>query len=140
MLTAAGCRSSSERGIPLGEECTAPLASVVTVPVPAPAERFRVLVFTRTLGFVHASVPVAIDAVRALGTATGFAVDATSDLSRFTDAGLAPYAVVAFISTGDAWEPSTPHPPFLDRATLSRARPRGNPLAAGLDGLAVQPL
>lgn len=98
-LLAAGCHSSSEPKLPLGEECTASPASVVTVPSPAPAERFRVLVFTRHLGFAHASIPVAIDAVRALGTATGFAVDATEDPARFTDGGLAPYAVVVFLST-----------------------------------------
>lgn len=96
---AAGCRSSSEPKRPIGEECTASPASVVTVPSPAPAEQFRVLVFTRHLGFAHASIPVAVEAVRALGAATGFAVDATEDPSRFTDAGLAPYAVVVFLST-----------------------------------------
>jgi type 1 glutamine amidotransferase len=98
-LLAAGCHSSSEPKAPLGEECTARPASVVTVPVPAPAEHFRVLVFTRHLGFAHASIPVAIEAVHALGSATGFAVDATEDPSRFTDAGLAPYAVVVFLNT-----------------------------------------
>jgi cytochrome c len=99
LLLAASCRSSSGPGPSLGEDCTASPASVVTVPVPAPAERFRVLVFTRTLGFRHASIPVAIEAARALGSATGFAVDATEDAARFTDAGLAPYAVVVFLST-----------------------------------------
>lgn len=98
-LIAAGCRSSSDPKPALGEDCTATPASVITVPSPAPAERFRVLVFTRHLGFAHASIPVAVDAVRALGRATGFAVDATEDPARFTDAGLAPYAVIVFLST-----------------------------------------
>jgi cytochrome c len=99
LLVATGCHSSSEPMPALGEECTARPASVVTVPVPAPAERFRLLVFTRHLGFAHASIAVGIEAVRALGSATGFAVDATEDPARFTDAGLAPYAVVVFLNT-----------------------------------------
>jgi type 1 glutamine amidotransferase len=58
-----------------------------------------VLVFSRHMGFAHASIPIGIEAVRALGRATGFAVDTTVDPTRFTDTGLAPYAVVVFLST-----------------------------------------
>lgn len=98
-LAAVGCDPSSAPAQAPGEQCTARPASVITVPVPAPAEAFRVLVFTRHLGFAHKSIPIGIEAVRALGRATGFAVDATEDPTRFSDAGLAPYSVVVFLST-----------------------------------------
>ncbi|HEY7198675.1 MAG TPA: ThuA domain-containing protein [Candidatus Dormibacteraeota bacterium] len=60
---------------------------------------FRVLVFSRTLGFRHDSIPDGIAAIQALGREHGFAVDATEDAERFTPAGLARYRVVLFLST-----------------------------------------
>jgi len=99
MLAAAACRSSSSPGRSPGEDCTARPADVVSIPTPAPAESFRVLVFTRHTGFAHASIPIGIEAVYALGRATGFAVDATEDPTRFTDAGLATYEVIVFLNT-----------------------------------------
>jgi type 1 glutamine amidotransferase len=66
---------------------------------PAPGRRGRVLVFTKTAGFRHDSIPDAIAAVRAIGAADGFAVDATEDASRFDDATLATYDAVVFLST-----------------------------------------
>lgn len=59
----------------------------------------RVLVFTRTTGFRHASIPDGIAAVRSLGAAGGFAVDATEDPAAFTDDNLRRYAAVVFLST-----------------------------------------
>lgn len=61
----------------------------------------RVLVFTRTMGYRHASIPDGIAAVEAAGRQHGFAVDATEDPGVFTDAGLAPYRAVVFLSTSD---------------------------------------
>jgi type 1 glutamine amidotransferase len=62
----------------------------------------RILLFTRTLGFHHSSIPDAIAAVKLLGQGHGFVVDATSDPSAFTDARLAEYkAVVFLLTTGD---------------------------------------
>ena len=68
-------------------------------PPPDTADGARVLVFTKTAGFVHASIPAGVRAVTELGAAGGFAVDSTSDAGRFTDAGLAPYDAVVFLST-----------------------------------------
>jgi type 1 glutamine amidotransferase len=66
----------------------------------------RVLVFTRTTAYRHASIPAGIDAVRQLGVAHGFAVDATEETDAFTPAGLAPYAALVFVSTsGDVLDP-----------------------------------
>jgi type 1 glutamine amidotransferase len=61
--------------------------------------RYSVLVFSRTTGFRHDSIPDAIAAVRALGDQHGFLVDATEDPSVFTDATLAGYSAVIFLLT-----------------------------------------
>lgn len=69
---------------------------------PAPeagGEAPRILVFSKTAGYRHASIPDGVAAVRALGAENGFAVDATEDASVFTDDGLAPYDAVVFLST-----------------------------------------
>jgi type 1 glutamine amidotransferase len=59
----------------------------------------RVLVFSRTLGYRHDSIPDGIAAVQALGRQHGFAVDATEDAALFTTGELARYRVVVFLST-----------------------------------------
>jgi cytochrome c len=61
--------------------------------------RYSVLVFSRTTGFRHDSIPDAIAAVRALGDQHGFLVDATEDPSVFTDATLSGYSSVIFLLT-----------------------------------------
>jgi cytochrome c len=60
---------------------------------------YSVLVFSRTTGFRHDSIPDAIAAVLALGDQHGFGVDATEDPSVFTDATLAGYSAVIFLLT-----------------------------------------
>jgi type 1 glutamine amidotransferase len=68
---------------------------------------YRVLVFTRTTGFRHASIPAGIDALRALGAVDGFTVTATEDAGAFRAATLAGYRVVVFLSTtGDVLDPA----------------------------------
>ncbi|PAP76011.1 ThuA domain-containing protein [Rubrivirga marina] len=67
-----------------------------------PAEPPRLLVFSKTEGWVHDSIPAAVEAVRQLGEAGGFAVDATQDAAAFSDDRLAEYdAVVFLLTTGD---------------------------------------
>ena len=61
--------------------------------------RFAVLVFSKTAGFRHDSIPQGIAAIKALGAAHGFAVDSTEDATRFTDAELARRQVVVFLNT-----------------------------------------
>jgi type 1 glutamine amidotransferase len=61
--------------------------------------RYQVLVFSRTAGFRHESIPNAIAAVRALGDQNGFLVDATEDQTVFTDSVLAGYGAVIFLLT-----------------------------------------
>ncbi|TMK51156.1 MAG: ThuA domain-containing protein [Actinobacteria bacterium] len=73
-----------------------PSATVSTRSLPS------ILVFTRTRGFHHSSIPAAIAAIKQLGQRNGFAVDASADPSLFTDARLARYRAVAFLlTTGD---------------------------------------
>ena len=61
--------------------------------------RPRVLVFTKTTGFRHDSIPVGVATIRRLGREHGFGVDQTEDEGRFTDRDLARYAAVVFLST-----------------------------------------
>jgi type 1 glutamine amidotransferase len=61
--------------------------------------RFRVLVFSKTTGFRHDSIPVGIATIRRLGREHRFGVEQTEDERRFTDRDLARYAAVIFLST-----------------------------------------
>jgi type 1 glutamine amidotransferase len=60
---------------------------------------FKVLVFARTTGYRHDSIPAGIRAIKDLGAANNFSVDATEDDSLFTDSNLARYATLVFLST-----------------------------------------
>ena len=64
-----------------------------------PEARFRVLVFSKTTGFRHDSIDEGIAAIRQLGEANDFQVDATEDPSVFNDDALAHYDAVVFMST-----------------------------------------
>ncbi|MEZ7125760.1 ThuA domain-containing protein [Nonomuraea sp. AD125B] len=75
------------------------VAATVIPAVPAQAAAFKVLVFSKTAGFRHDSIPSGIQAIRELGTANDFAVDATEDSGAFTTANLAQYKAVVFLST-----------------------------------------
>ncbi len=87
-------------------------AMVLGVPQAASSEREasakpRVLVFTKTAGFRHESIPSAIAAVRGLGAANGLTVEATEDSAAFTAANLARYEAVVFLmTTGDVLDTS----------------------------------
>jgi len=72
----------------------------------ADTNAFRVLVFSRTLGFRHDSITNGIAAIRDLGTKENFAVDATEDSTAFTATNLSRYHAVVLLSvTGDVWNP-----------------------------------
>jgi type 1 glutamine amidotransferase len=60
---------------------------------------FSVLIFSKTAGFRHASIPNGIAAIGELGSANGFSVDATEDSNRFNAVDLAGYRAVIFLST-----------------------------------------
>ena len=61
--------------------------------------RFRALVFSKTTGFRHDSIPNGNALIATLGQQKNFQVDQTEDASLFTDAILAHYDVVIFNST-----------------------------------------
>ncbi|MEV0231802.1 ThuA domain-containing protein [Nonomuraea sp. NPDC050786] len=74
-------------------------AATVIPAIPAQAAAFKVLVFSKTAGFRHDSIPNGIQAIRDLGAANDFAVDATEDSNAFSTANLAQYKAVVFLST-----------------------------------------
>jgi len=76
------------------------LTAMVVTPTPASAAPLTsVLVFSKTAGFRHSSIPNGIAAIRQLGTANGFTVTATEDAGQFTTANLARYQAVVWLST-----------------------------------------
>ncbi|GLY95703.1 ThuA domain-containing protein [Actinoplanes sp. NBRC 103695] len=80
------------------------LAAMMLIPAAAPApaiadDPYDVLVFSKTAGFRHDSIPAGIQTVRDLGAANGFTVTATEDAGAFTAANLANYEAVVFMST-----------------------------------------
>jgi len=59
----------------------------------------RILVYAKTKGFHHASIPAGLAAIQQLGAENGFAVDTTTDSSYFVPKILKKYAAVVFMST-----------------------------------------
>lgn len=79
-------------GLPYYPTTAAPtLRNAQTVP--------RILVFSKTTGFRHDSIPDGIAAIRQLGQQNGFDVDTTEDASAFTDTNLSRYQSVVWLST-----------------------------------------
>ncbi len=71
-----------------------------------PLQGQRVLVFSKTKGFRHASIPQGKAAITLLGKKYGFTVDTTENADKFTEANLKNYKVVIFLSTtGDVLNP-----------------------------------
>lgn len=66
---------------------------------PAKPDEFKVLVFTKTAGFRHSSIPDGVAALIRLGDRHGFGVDATEDARIFNSGMLDGYEVVVFLST-----------------------------------------
>jgi type 1 glutamine amidotransferase len=64
-----------------------------------PGQEFSVLVFSKTAGFRHSSIPDGIAAVEKLGREHGFSVTATEDAAQFTDENLRRHKAVIFLNT-----------------------------------------
>ena len=58
-----------------------------------------VLVFTKTAGFHHSSIPNGAEAIMKLGAQNNFQVDTTSDASMITEDTLKKYAALVFLHT-----------------------------------------
>ncbi len=74
----------------------APAAPVAAAADTAP---FDVLVFSKTAGFRHGSIPAGIAAIQQLGEENDFEVTSTEDAGAFTDENLAQYDAVVWLST-----------------------------------------
>ncbi|WP_447641457.1 MULTISPECIES: ThuA domain-containing protein [Chitinophagaceae] len=61
--------------------------------------KVKVLVFSKTAGFHHASIPTAIAAIQHLGKENGFDIDTTTNASLFNKKNLKQYKAVIFAST-----------------------------------------
>jgi len=59
----------------------------------------KVLVFSKTAGFHHESIPEGIEAIVKLGAENDFEVDTTTQAEMFTEENLAQYSAVLFLST-----------------------------------------
>ncbi|MEJ7739815.1 MAG: ThuA domain-containing protein [Chitinophagaceae bacterium] len=59
----------------------------------------RILVFSKTSGFYHTSIPKGLQAIQKLGAENGFDVDTTVNAAWFTDDTLKKYATVVFLNT-----------------------------------------
>ncbi|MFC4607052.1 ThuA domain-containing protein [Streptomyces maoxianensis] len=59
----------------------------------------RVLVFSKTAGFRHDSIPAGVAALKELGKTSNMTVDATEEAAQFTSSNLARYDAVVFLST-----------------------------------------
>ena len=59
----------------------------------------KILVFTKTAGFVHSSIKPGSEAIKLLGNDNNFDVDVSNDASKFNDEYLSQYSAVVFLST-----------------------------------------
>lgn len=68
-------------------------------PEPQATEPFGVLVFTKTAGFRHDSIPDGVRALRELAPVGGFRITHTEDSTVFTDDSLGAFRVIVFLNT-----------------------------------------
>ncbi len=59
----------------------------------------KILVFSKTSGYRHASIPEGKKAIMKLGLENGFDVDTTENAAYFTEDSLNKYSAVIFLST-----------------------------------------
>src|SRR6266436_9261793 len=60
---------------------------------------YKVLIFSATAGFRHDSITNGIQTIQMLAATNNFSVDTTEDATQFTDANLAQYKAIIFLST-----------------------------------------
>src|SRR4051812_40061505 len=71
----------------------------LTVSFRASYAQTKVLLFTRTAAYHHASIAAGTTAIIKLGKANGFGVDVTADSTKIVESNLKKYAAVIFLST-----------------------------------------
>lgn len=99
-LNAAGDKTVTLRVTdPFGGVVTRAVTISALATTPDPTKKYHVLVFSKTAGFRHGSIGPGITAIKVLGEQNNFGVDAIEDASLFTDAFLARYDAVIWLST-----------------------------------------
>jgi type 1 glutamine amidotransferase len=106
-MAAAGCSGEGGNQTPAVEVAPATAAAPIATPG-------RILVFTRTTGFRHDSIPTAVALLRSLAAESGLQVEHSEDAALFRDETLRRYRAVVFASTtGNILDPA-------QRAALQR--------------------
>ncbi|MBC8153768.1 MAG: ThuA domain-containing protein [Bacteroidetes bacterium] len=91
-LTAPGwAQQTKKAAAPTGAKSVASMVQSAAQP--------RILVFSRTAGYRHQSIPAGQKALIQMGIDNGFAVDTTENAAKFTEANLKRYGAVVFLST-----------------------------------------
>ena len=87
-------------------KCRSLLAAVALCAALALAQDRKILVYTRNYtpdgkGYVHDNIPASVAAIRKMGAANGFAVDASDDPNIFTAANLKQYRALVFANSNN---------------------------------------
>jgi cytochrome c len=99
-FTAAGTYTPTVRvSDPFGGLATRSFVINVLPDAEQAGSRFRILIYSRTAGFRHSAIDEGITAIKLLGAQNNFHVDAAEEPALFTDAVLAKYDAVVFLST-----------------------------------------
>ncbi len=91
--------STIRRALGVAAAALVVLATGSSPPAIAADTPYDVLVFSKTAGFRHDSIPAGIQLIRELGTANSFTVAATEDANQFNAGNLAQYEAVVFLNT-----------------------------------------
>ncbi|BGP37209.1 hypothetical protein JCM10449v2_001114 [Rhodotorula kratochvilovae] len=76
--------------------------SLLALAVAAQSTPPQILVYTKTAGYYHESIPAASEAIRQIGQRTSlFNATISNDEGLFTTEGLAPFKLIAFLSNSD---------------------------------------
>ncbi len=87
--------------------CSLLISATTHPPKKENAANPKVLIFSKTNGYRHASIAAGIVAIKKLGSENGFDVDATEDSTAFNTANLKNYATLIFLSsTGTVFGPN----------------------------------
>ena len=103
--TAAGFYGCKTPQVATKQPTTAAPQSVPVAVAPPPSMP-RILVFSKTKGFYHQSIPAGTVAIQKLGQEANFRVDTTKNAAYFTQDSLKNYSAVVFLSTtGNVLDP-----------------------------------
>ena len=101
----------------------------------------RILVFTKTAGFRHESIPAGVEALQRLGAENDFLVEHTENAADFRPENLCRYAAVVFLNTsGDVLDSAEELVALAGRRMEQGMAAGGNRIVAGDGPAAVQQL